>query len=421
MCARPVSGCIALKQPRILFVSPRVPDPPNSGTNIRIRHLMNGLARVGHVHWVGYGWPKSLKQFGQSSEDRGNWWESCSSVTLVPHPEWPEMDSRTYERRLRTCLFRADPLLFASYPIRPLWYFVADAAKQVDLVWIEQLPTAHRLDFLGHKAIVDLNDLEAVKLGRQADLEEPSLARWAMRREQRRLRHVERRVLDRFAAVAVCSTADQSLVDGPRDRVWVLPNGFDDALLERPPSVRRPSGLIFVGTMEYAPNEDAAVHFCRDIFPLVRQRLPHATLTIVGRSPGARVRALSTQDGIDVLPDVPEVAPLVQEAALSVVPLRVGGGTRLKILESLALGTPVVSTAVGAEGLDLRTGEDLLIADRPDEFAEAVVSVLTDSALRERLSASGRSRVAERYRWSAIEADVGERIGAWLAKRAETQ
>ena len=113
-------------------------------------------------------------------------------------------------------------------------------------------------------------------------------------------------------------------------------------------------------------------------------------------------------------PNVPEIAPYVQSAALSIVPLRVGGGTRLKILESLAMGTPVVSTTVGAEGLDLQDGEHLLLADSPDDFANAVLRILHDVALRTRLAESGRQRVAQRYLWSSVRTRVAELADGWL-------
>src|SRR4029077_11584916 len=125
--------------------------------------------------------------------------------------------------------------------------------------------------------------------------------------------------------------------------------------------------------MVYEPNQDAIHYFCREILPLIRAQLSDVTLDIVGLMPPESILSLHDGRNVFVHPDVPSVVPFVQRAALSIVPLRVGGGTRLKILESLALGTPVVSTSVGSEGLDLRSGEHLLLADTPQAFADAVI------------------------------------------------
>ena len=185
---------------------------------------------------------------------------------------------------------------------------------------------------------------------RQADNEKARYTRWALLREADRLEREERYAWFRFAHISVCSDNDRTFIGGPEDRVSVIPNGVDDAFLELAAIPRIPERLLFVGTLNYPPNQDAIHHFCTEILPRVRAQQPNVSLSIVGLNPTQSVLDLHDGQSVFVHPNVPEMAPYVQSAALSIVPLRVGGGTRLKILESLAMGTPVVSTTVGAEG-----------------------------------------------------------------------
>jgi glycosyltransferase involved in cell wall biosynthesis len=190
--------------------------------------------------------------------------------------------------------------------------------------------------------------------------------------------------------------------------VEVVPNGVEP-VVGRDSGPARDGRLAFIGAMDWFPNQDAVRWMVDDILPLVRKRTPRVTLTLAGRNPPRWMKRLSA-DGIRVTGTVEDVSPYLREAAVCVVPLRIGGGTRLKILEALAAGKPVVSTAVGAEGLDLRPGEEIVIADSARDFAEQVAGLLEDKPLRERLAAAGR-RAAKRYAWDSI-APALERV--WL-------
>jgi glycosyltransferase involved in cell wall biosynthesis len=139
--------------------------------------------------------------------------------------------------------------------------------------------------------------------------------------------------------------------------------------------------------------------FLRDVFPLIKAQRPNVRMSITGGYDGVPVSRLPMGDGVELTGYLPDIRPAVAQSWVSVVPLRMGGGTRLKILEAMALGTPVVSTAKGAEGLEVTHEEDILIADAPDDFAQAVLRLLRDEDLRASLSAAGRRLVAERYSW----------------------
>jgi glycosyltransferase involved in cell wall biosynthesis len=179
----------------------------------------------------------------------------------------------------------------------------------------------------------------------------------------------------------------------------LAPNGIDTARYA--PAATVPAGpcAAFTGAMDYPPNVDAAAWFCEAILPAVRARLPGFMFRIVGRDPTPQVRALARRPGVVVTGEVPEIAPHLADCLALVVPLRAGGGTRLKILEALALGRPVVATRLGAEGLGLADGETVLLAETAAQFADHLAALAGSPALRERLARQGRALVEARYDW----------------------
>jgi glycosyltransferase involved in cell wall biosynthesis len=183
----------------------------------------------------------------------------------------------------------------------------------------------------------------------------------------------------------------------------VVPTGVDTTYFQPAPCVSpRPLHLVFVGSMDWLPNEDAMTSFCRDVLPLIRAQMPEVTLSIVGRDPTSAVQRLADGARVVVTGRVEDVRPALHEAAVSIVPLRIGGGTRLKIFESMAAGTPVVSTTIGAEGLPGEPGRHLLIANEPAAFAAAVVSLLGDRTRRAAMATAARAFVVRHFDWSAV-------------------
>jgi glycosyltransferase involved in cell wall biosynthesis len=158
--------------------------------------------------------------------------------------------------------------------------------------------------------------------------------------------------------------------------------------------------------MDWLPNEDAMLYFCRDVLPRIRAQEPHVSLSIVGRAPTPAVARLAQEAGVSVTGRVDDVRPYMAESAVYVVPLRIGGGTRLKIFEAMAMGKAVVSTTVGAEGLPVHDGEHLLLADDSESFASAVVRLLRDDDRRRSLEAAARTLVVEHYDWAAVAGDL---------------
>ena len=192
-----------------------------------------------------------------------------------------------------------------------------------------------------------------------------------------------------------------------RDRFGVrdvshVPTGVDTEYF-RPSGQeqRRPHEIVFTGSMDWMPNEDAIKWFVQDILPLVRARVPDVTLTVVGRDPPASIRALAGDPAITVTGSVPDVRPYIERAAAFIVPIRIGGGTRLKIFEAMATGRAVVSTRVGAEGLDVMHNEDVILQDDPEPFADAVIEFLVNGAKRREFEQRAADTAA-RFDWSQV-------------------
>jgi len=222
--------------------------------------------------------------------------------------------------------------------------------------------------------------------------------------EWRKMRRYEARTCARANATVTVSETDRRVLHGlvPGARVWSVPTGVDVDYF-RPNGTREvPGRLVFTGSMDWYPNEDAILHFCESVWPAIRRQVPEVSLTVAGRSPGPRLRAAAAAAGVHLTGTVDDIRPHLAQGEVYVVPLRVGSGTRLKIFEALSMGKPVVATRVGAEGLPLSPGEHYVEADDPDAFAGAVVSLLRDPKRRRALGTAGRRLVEERYSWAQV-------------------
>jgi glycosyltransferase involved in cell wall biosynthesis len=192
--------------------------------------------------------------------------------------------------------------------------------------------------------------------------------------------------------------------------VEIIPNGIDTEFYTGDYGILEPDSLVYSGALTYGANFDAMLYFLTDIYPLIQKEVPQVKLYVTGKVNDVPLERLPRLPGVIFTGYLPDIRPRVAQSWVSVVPLRVGGGTRLKILESLALGTPVVSTSKGAEGLELIPGSDLFIADQPAEFAQKVISILRDRNMRDRIGTQGRDTVNERYSWAGIGAKFNQFI-----------
>lgn len=247
------------------------------------------------------------------------------------------------------------------------------------------------------------HNVESVLWRRMAQTETMPVRKLSYRIEAARMARYETGALGRFHHVIAVSERDREemLKLDPHCQITVVPTGVDTQKYKiSPPAGADPPIVVFTGSMDWEPNIDAVEYFCREIWPFILGDFPHARFQIVGRNPHSRVQRLRS-DSVEVTGMVPSVGDYLRSATLVVVPLRIGGGTRLKIFEAMAMGKAVVSTSIGAEGLDVNNGRDLILADNPESFSASMLQLLQDPELRWSYEKAAAA-LAARYDWSEI-------------------
>ncbi|MGD0468032.1 MAG: glycosyltransferase family 4 protein [Terriglobales bacterium] len=247
------------------------------------------------------------------------------------------------------------------------------------------------------------HNVESSLWQRMAAVESNPVKKLSFAIESAKMTRYERTTLGRFHHIIAVSEHDrqQMLQMNPGCQITVVPTGVDTQKFNvAPASSTRPPRVVFTGSMDWEPNVDAVDYFCSEIWPRIRAAFPDAIFQIVGRNPFAKVQRLASES-VQVTGTVPSVAEYLERASVVVVPLRIGGGTRLKIFEAMAMGKALVSTSIGAEGLEVESGRDLLLADEAQSFADAVILLLRDAALRRRLEQAA-VRLAAQYDWSHV-------------------
>jgi glycosyltransferase involved in cell wall biosynthesis len=224
-------------------------------------------------------------------------------------------------------------------------------------------------------------------------------------REWRKMEAAERKYLRLADRVLAVSETDRDAFASFLDpgKLTVIPTGVDVDYFQPMPVEEPANSLVFTGSMDWLPNEDAILYFVDAILPLIKRQCPEVSLEVVGRSPSRKVRALAEREkSVRLTGWVEDIRPFVARGSVCIVPLRIGGGTRLKIFEAMAMGKAVVSTSVGAEGLPVQTGDNILLADTPSDFADSVISLLRAATERKRMGTSARKMVEEKFSWPKV-------------------
>jgi len=263
------------------------------------------------------------------------------------------------------------------------------------------------------------HNVESVLWRRQADYEPNPIKRIAFKLEAAKMIRYERKAVNRFDHVIAVSENDRENMARmtERARISIVPTGVDlEAYRQQPCNDATEPVVVFTGSMDWEANIDGVEYFCAEVWPRVLNSVPGARFRIVGRNPHPRVRALAT-DSIEVTGSVPSVIDYMKDAAVFVVPLRIGGGTRLKIYEAMAMGKAVVSTSVGAEGLDVEDGRNIMLADTAAAFADSIIELLCDRQSRKQIEIAAAS-LAARFDWAVI-ADRFEQVLAETIKLSD--
>ncbi len=400
---------------RILFVSLSVPYPPSNGHRMRNWALLQALAEEGHE--------LTLVSFAEQQELDGVdhvLRKTCRHVQLVPLPPAARNGAPNYWNRARAF---PSPLPYGAWRYRSeaMAAAVRDTlAKEEfhvlfcdDVYQVKNLPEPIQTPVLLNK-----HDITHVILRRYLAHEQSpakSAYGWA---EYRKLRRWEARVSSHVVQVLACSEEDRAILERlcPNARVAVVPNSIDVSKYA-PQGADDGRTILYFGAMDWYPNQDAVEFFMSAIFPELQEVLPELRFRIAGRCPSKRFRkGYAGVPGVEITGTVQDVSSEIARATVCVVPLRIGSGTRLKILEAAAMAKPIVSTHIGAEGLDFVNGEEILLADEPRQFARAVTDLLADPARRRAMGLAARRRVEARYSFPVLRAALREALAPLTAK-----
>ncbi len=327
-------------------------------------------------------------------------------TVLIDHP-LPRKAGLSFYGRLAANLLSPLPYAVAVHESRLMRQAVRThaAGRRVDLWQFEWTPYVTMTRGLAGARVLTAHNVDSLVWQRYYETEPHALKRWYIKQQWRKFESYERRLFAEVTRVVAVSAEDAARV---RDQlgvahVEVVDNGVDQAYFAQVSGDRDPQRLLFLGSLDWRANLDALGIMLDRIFPQVLTQVPAARLCVVGRNPpAALVRRLNALDGVELHADVADVRPYLGACGVMVVPLRMGGGSRLKILEALAAGLPVVSTRIGAEGLHLRPGRDLVVVDGVEAMAAALVEAIRRPKLIREMADNGRRLVRERYDWDVL-------------------
>jgi sugar transferase (PEP-CTERM/EpsH1 system associated) len=401
----------------IVFVTHKMPYPPNKGYQVKPFHIAKGFARRGHkVHLV---CPANEGDVSLAKEKLG---EFCASVTIVP--------TSKFESRAKAGLALANP----SGRSLSVAYFESKALETV----VDGLIKKHRIDgFMLYssttaqyvpaefreRCIIDMGDVDSVKWGELATKTSFPMS-WIYKTESKRLFEYEHWIVENFAGTNLATTAETALLtnlstEAKENRLFASPNGvdthlfspgkIDKAAVEQLPANEQRffddltcNPIVFTGAMDYEPNVEAVEYFVRDIMPLLRQKISNLRFLIVGANPVPRVSALDDGKSVFVTGFVDKTTPYFRFAKSVVVPLRLARGIQNRALEAMACACPIVSTALVAKGVLGESGKNMLIADEAQEFADAVTRLIADPDFAAQLGKNGRQLVLDKFEWTPI-------------------
>ena len=395
-------------QMRILWLKTELLHPIDKGGKIRTYQMLRELKKDHHITYLclddGTAEPDALEKASEYADE----------VITVPHQTSTKFTVGFY-RELVGNLRSPLPYALEKYVSVPFRESIKSLARtnEFDLLICDFLaPAVNVPSDLPIPTLLFQHNVEAMIWRRHYEVAKNPIKKAYFEMQWKRMQRFEEESCKQFDWVVAVSEEDAATMrrDYGVSNISHVPTGVDTEYFA--PTVDRDDSnreIVFTGSMDWLPNEDGIQWFTSEIFPRVKQRIPEATLTIVGRNPSSSLAALADGDkAIEVTGRVPDVRPYMARANVFVVPIRIGGGTRLKIYEAMAMGLPVVSTTIGAEGLDVHDGVDLMLRDDPDEFADAIAMLLQVSELAHRIGRAASDRVQMNNSWRKVATDFNE-------------
>ena len=384
---------------RILWIKTEFLHPVDKGGRIRTYQMLREIARAHHVTYL------TLDDGTAAPDAESLASEYAAEIVRIPFAP-PAKGSVGFYRDLLANVLSPLPYAVSRYRSGHMSREIARRAADADVIVCDFLaPAVNVPRVAGTPTVLFQHNVEAMIWERHAAVATSMLKRRYMSEQWRRMERFERNECRRFDHVVAVSPQDAAIM---RERYGItrvsdVPTGVDIEYFTPSGTIqRRAHEIVFTGSMDWMPNDDAMTWFANDILPLVRSKLPDVHTTVVGRSPSARLKALATERGIEITGRVPDVRPYLERAGVFIVPMRVGGGTRLKIFEAMSMGLPVVSTSIGAEGLPVDNDETAVLRDDPESFANAIVSLLQQEEERRRIGEAGQRVVRERFGWAGV-------------------
>jgi sugar transferase (PEP-CTERM/EpsH1 system associated) len=386
----------------ILWLKTELLHPVDKGGRIRTYHMLRELKREHRITYL------TLDDGSAADDAMERAEEYCDEVIRIPLRTQRKRSPGFYAELLRN-LASTLPYPIWKYRSAAMRAAIADVARQdqSDMIVCDFLaPAVNMPDHAPCPTVLFQHNVEATIWERHATVASNPLAKAYLREQWRRMRAFERAQCRRFDHVVAVSRRDMEVFRSEYGVASVseVPTGVDTEYF-RPLGVVKPErhDLVFTGSMDWLPNEDAIVYFVDAILPRVRAAVPDVTLTVVGRNPSPRIAALGRQDeAVRITGSVADVRPHIERAAVFIVPLRIGGGTRLKIFEAMAMEKAVVSTSIGAEGLPVRDGVDIVLADTPETFASSVLGLLADQERAGEIGQCAAAVVRSEFGWDRV-------------------
>jgi glycosyltransferase involved in cell wall biosynthesis len=407
---------------RILWLKTDLLHPVDTGGKIRTYNMLRELKREHHITYL------ALEDGSASPDARARAVEYCHEVLTVPHRTRAKFSAGFY-LELAENLLSPLPYFMKKYESGLMRREVERLVQQggFDIVVCDFLVSTINLPSVVHGCgtVLFQHNVEAMIWKRHYEVQTNPLKKCFLYGQWRKARRYERDACRRFDVVVAVSENDRDVMKSEYGVAAIadVPTGVDTEFFRpRATVTREPHNLVFTGSMDWLPNEDAIQYFTKEILPLIKRDVPGVTLTVVGRKPYQSLIELSRRDpSIIVTGRVEDVRPYMERASAYVVPLRIGGGTRLKIYEAMAMEKPIISTTIGAEGLPAQDGQELLLADTPAAFAAGVVRVITDETFARELGERGAKMVRERFGWQRVAADFTEICRRALRRNSLTE
>lgn len=390
----------------ILFITGMLPFPLDNGRNIRAYNMIRKLSDRNNITLL------ITEERNPDTYKIDKMYKFCKEIRMVPVKPVSKIN-------LILLLFLS---IFRNKPFTLLRRFSNNVHREIKILLKNNMINAVICDRLTETLYFINERISAIKIYSTHNIEHQIMERYFKAENNffkkiaayiifKQTINYERRVWNDFDFLVSVSDNDKVSMSGfaPANRIFVVPNGIDTNYFKPKDGATIPFSIVYTGQMGWHPNEDAVMYFINSIYPLIKNSIPNLKLFIVGSNASKRLhRRAQCDKNIEITGRVEDVRVYIDKAAVCIVPLRIGSGTRLKILEAMSMAKPVISTSIGCEGLDVTNEKDIIITDDRNEFANKTIALLNDEAMSQRLGRAGQKLVKEKYDWSVVLRELDE-------------